>query len=185
MNDIEKEAHGTDGSHITLRIEYDECPVNPRKEWDNAGTIWAWHRRYDLADEYCPDNPWNDEEMREHVGPGGVFLPVYMLDHSGITVSTGRFSCPWDSGQVGWVFMTEAKVKEEGLTKEQAIHLLECEVKTFAQYLEGDVYGYIVEVDGEEVESCWGFYGREYAIQDGMSAFNWFLAEHSRQGVLI
>ena len=32
-----------------------------------------------------------------------VILPLYLYDHSGITISTGPFSCPWDSGQVGWI----------------------------------------------------------------------------------
>ena len=32
---------------------------------------------------------------------GFVFLPLYLFDHSGITMNTSGFSCPWDSGQVG------------------------------------------------------------------------------------
>ena len=37
---------------------------------------------------------------------GFVFLPLYLFDHSGITMNTSGFSCPWDSGQVGWIFCT-------------------------------------------------------------------------------
>jgi len=33
-----------------------------------------------------------------------VILPLYLYDHGGITMSTGAFSCPWDSGQVGWIY---------------------------------------------------------------------------------
>ena len=31
---------------------------------------------------------------------GMVILPLYLYDHSGITMNTCGFSCPWDSGQV-------------------------------------------------------------------------------------
>lgn len=33
-----------------------------------------------------------------------VILPLYLYDHSGITISTEPFSCPWDSWQVGWIY---------------------------------------------------------------------------------
>ena len=50
------------------------------------------------------------------------------------------------------------------------------EVEAFDQYLRGDVYGVIVqrvkrdedgdEVDTEELDSCWGFYGLDYAREE-------------------
>ncbi len=33
-----------------------------------------------------------------------VILPLYLYDHGGITMRTNPFSCPWDSGQVGWIY---------------------------------------------------------------------------------
>ena len=30
-----------------------------------------------------------------------VILPLYLHDHSGLTMNTSGFHCPWDSGQVG------------------------------------------------------------------------------------
>ena len=38
------------------------------------------------------------------------------------------------------------------------------------QWAEGDVYGYVVEVSGEDVDSCWGFYGQSYAIESAREA---------------
>lgn len=29
-------------------------------------------------------------------------LPVYCYEHSGMTIKTGPFGDPWDSGQAGW-----------------------------------------------------------------------------------
>ena len=42
-----------------------------------------------------------------------VILPLYLYDHSGITMSTSVFSCPWDSGQVGWIYAEKKKLIEE------------------------------------------------------------------------
>ena len=42
-----------------------------------------------------------------------VILPLYLYDHSGITMSTGPFSCPWDSGQVGWIYASKKTFIDE------------------------------------------------------------------------
>ena len=41
-----------------------------------------------------------------------VILPLYLYDHSGITISTRPFSCPWDSGQVGWIYASKDTFRE-------------------------------------------------------------------------
>ena len=45
--------------------------------------------------------------------PDCVLLPLYLYDHSGITMNTGGFSCPWDSGQVGWIFADGNAIRRE------------------------------------------------------------------------
>jgi len=36
------------------------------------------------------------------------------------------------------------------------------------QYLTGDVWGYVIEdSEGNEHESCWGFYGQSYCKAEG------------------
>lgn len=84
-------------------------------------------------------------------------------------MSTKPFSCPWDSGQVGWIHVSLSKVREEygvkRVTKkirEQAISMLEQEVEEYSQYLSGEIYGYVIEdKTGRLVDSCWGFYGSD------------------------
>ena len=86
-----------------VRIVEDECPLNPRKDWDNLGHMICWHSRYDLGDEHN----YSVEEFREQLlqwdkNREVEYLPLYIYDHSGITMSTVGFSDTWDSGQVGW-----------------------------------------------------------------------------------
>ena len=107
-----------------------------------------------------------------------VILPLYLYDHSGITIRTTVFSCPWDSGQVGFIFATRKQAKEyygvKKITKKSLVRLkagLEASVREYDQFLTGDVWGYrIIDVDedGEETDehdSCWGFYGHDYCVE--------------------
>jgi len=102
---------------------------------------------------------------------------LYLYDHSGITMNTTGFSCPWDSGKVGWIFITKEKARKEfswvRITKKRLEKIegyLKGEVETYDQYLTGDVYGYrITDTDTEEeVDSCWGFYGEEYCMEEAV-----------------
>lgn len=142
----------------------------------------------ELAMEVCPGiedlmNYWNDgsgwerfqsEEKSDAMIAKAVdavlekyyvILPLYLYDHSGITMSTSSFPCPWDSGMVGIIFATWKKLKKEfgeDCTLERAKGTLEGEVKFYDHYLCGDVYGFVIEdPEGEEIDdgSCWGFYG--------------------------
>ena len=107
-----------------------------------------------------------------------VILPLYLYDHSGITVSTAPFGCPWDSGQVGYVYASLDDIRKEFSCKRvtakhraQAEKTLRQEVKTYDQYLTGDVYGYVVaDENGDESDSCWGFFGLDYARDEATAA---------------
>ena len=180
-----------------LRIERDEWPENPRND-DNLGVIAYKHSRYKVGDvkisdpiDYLldlygiPDKQvnydnetlqWLQDEAEKY---GYVLLPVYMYDHSGITISTSPFSCRWDSGQVGFIYTNLERVRDitghkwqkwSEKRREKAREWLRGEIKTFDQYLRGDVYGFIIEEDGEEIDSCWGFYGEDPRT-NGMSDY--------------
>ena len=101
----------------------------------------------------------SDEEVIGLAEKDYYILPLFLYDHSGITMSTGCFSCPWDSGQVGWIYISIEKAAQEGWkTPEQAYKAMESEVEEYDHYLTGQCYGYVVEdADGEEIDSCWGF----------------------------
>jgi len=165
-----------DVGNLTVRIEYDEDRESPR-EWDNLGTMVCWHRNYNLGDgvrngkrtqEYGSPEDFNPDEHT-------ICLPLYLYDHSGITMRTGPFSCPWDSGQVGWIYIDRAKILHEYGRKKLSKALiarvtgyLEQEVKTYDEYLTGQVYGFVVEdSNGEHLNSCWGFYGLDYCKSEG------------------
>lgn len=88
-----------------------------------------------------------------------TILPLYLYDHSGISMSTGSFvgraqHAEWDSGQVGWIY---GKSAIEDIEK-----ILKSEVEVYSNYLEGNVYGYELYDGDELIDSCYGFYGMNY-----------------------
>jgi hypothetical protein len=99
-----------------------------------------------------------------------IILPLFLYDHSGITISTCSFADPWDSGQVGFIYVSLATVRKEynaravtAAVRAKAVACMQHEVETYADFLEGNAYGYTVEdADGVELDSCWGFYGFDY-----------------------
>lgn len=148
----------------TVTIYFDPYPVNPRTDYDHLGTIAHWHRRYDFGEQISPDETGVDSidglaDWAKAERGATVVLPVYLYDHSGQTISTSPFSCPWDSGQVGIIFDTPEGREKIGTPPELIAEALEAEVREYDLYLTGQVYGYEVERDGEFVDSCWGFLG--------------------------
>jgi len=166
-----------------LEIYHDEDAESPRV-WDNMGMMVCFHRRYNLGDSktdhgYDMDvyNSW--EHLKGAIvrdNPDCVILPLYLYDHSGITISTAPFNCPWDSGQVGFIFLEREKIDKyfKG-NDEKAKDGLMSEVKLYDMYLRGNTYGFVVRDTecehcggpGKELDSCWGFYGSSF-VENGM-----------------
>jgi len=168
-----------------LVIDYDTWADDPRN-WDNISKMICFHRRYDLGDKHSYSHSdydsWDEMERviikNEDVA---IILPLYLYDHSGISISTSPFSCPWDSGQVGFVCVSKDVVRNEygvkRITKdvrEKANQILLAEIDTYNKFIEGEVYGFQILSEDDDVEdSCWGFYGSDIennGILDNLSS---------------
>lgn len=174
-------------TRFELEVEHDEDPMNPRTDWDNFTTMICFHNRYNVGDkhEYKSSNFDSWDEMEQQILLDYKVLlikPLYMYDHSGITIKTSSFDCRWDSGQIGFVFIDEKQWKslygEVEVTDEKLDSILESEVKVYDEYLTGNVYKYtIYEVNicdlGHEhksiVESCGSYYDEDDCRNEGLS----------------
>lgn len=176
---------------IELKILRDEDPINPRTEYDHLGIMMCFHKKYNLGDkEHAGLHPsdfggWDEMEKELYKRGAVVVLPLYLYDHSGLTMSVEAFHDPFDSGQVGFIYaMRDAVLKEYGLKRNitkkvlgRVTDRLKAEVKEYDQYLRGDVWGYVVENNGEHLDSCWGFYGEEHAREEGEHALHYHQEE--------
>lgn len=194
----------TDGRKLRLVIEQEQSPEDPRS-WDNLGTMLCRNRWYQLGDcntnketelqlaEICREYGKSDEEIDEMTFAEEVQfilnqdnicgLPLWLYDHSGISISTRR-QCSWDSSFVGLIFvekdlyLAQMCLKDEEGWKAKAKETLEGEIKTYSDFLEGNVYQWTlyeptvvirqsmdgkelsreIDEEGETVDSMGGFY---------------------------
>ena len=181
--------------NLRLTISYDTDAINPREDDDGMGSrMVCMHRKYNMPNEeninFNDFYSWNEieEQIRKDYDIA-VLLKVFIYDHSGVSLSTAK-TCQFDSGQVGFIFITKPMVRQlrncKYVTKkilEQEEQFLINQIEIYGKYMNGDVYGFqleeaeIVQVtktysNGDEVvqkekeyneiDSCWGF----YSIQD-------------------
>lgn len=170
-----------------LRIVRDECEESPR-EWDNLGKIVCWHRRYLMPQEGPRkfDTPEDFSVFLKEINCQALILPIFMYDHSGVSISTSNqypFDDYWDAGQIGYIYVTYEAIRKEydvkrisKKTLQKAKAVLMGEVETYDQFLRGDVYGFVLVQlqecnQGAEhenrIDSCYGFYGDD-ATKNGM-----------------
>jgi hypothetical protein len=164
--------------HLQAEIHYDQDPYTP----ELACTItYNTRSRYTLGTVTADSE--RDEAIARSIRSGEyIGLPVFAYVHGGVAIQaaqTNPFHCQWDSGRSGWAYMTKAEVREafgvKRITKsikEQALALMRAEVENFSQYLNGEVYGFIIRDTNtdEALDSCWGYYGLQYVEDEARSA---------------
>lgn len=182
---------------LRVELHYDETPVNPRdpRYADNAGTMVFFHGRYDLVNEsgYRKEdyNSWG--ELQQAIledNPGAIVLPVWMYEHGSVALKVGSFqgSLPqghaeFDSGQIGFIYISRETIKHEWGdgpdADEKAEAYLRGEVAEYGAYLEGDVFGWVLKDENDDVvDSCWGYVGdRDYAWGEAVGAAEYIKAE--------
>jgi len=136
-------------------IFYDGEAESPRRMYDNLGVMMCIHRRYRLGDEQLSEGDfesWDDVRVSlVKVFGAKVFLPLYLYEHSGITMNTIGFPCGWDSGQVGFIY---AKPEEsKNYSYEKIVEILKSEVEEYSNYLKGEVYAYRI-LNKKECPHC-------------------------------
>ena len=166
--------------NATIKITPDYNTEDPRTAWDNAGKMVCQHSDYSLGDNDAIETLKSDIEdfksdveiydyhdlgdlydIAVEIGLFAVVLPLYLYDHSGLSISTSRQST-WDSSCIGFIYMTDADLQKEGIDKEAAERLLLSEIDIYDMYLRGDVYHFMIEDEfGDEIDSCGGFYGTD------------------------
>lgn len=197
----------------------DDPALNPIDDYDMLGKQVYWHRRMNLGhcwketNKYSPME-WLEREINDDVYElwqenhsrrleyqdylmelfikKNLVIPVSAYEHGEITISASGRRAGWDSfdsGQLGFVYVSHEDIKKEfnvkRLTKkvlERAEKILRGEVETYDDYLTGQVYGFIIEDENdEELESCWGFLGDyKYCLSEAKSVAD-FLAEKKEE----
>ena len=124
---------------FVFRVIADPDPVDLRAD-DPVTRIVTWTRRLVVGDEHDFEDP---DAFLASVQPDDIVLPLYVHDHSGISLALGPFNDRWDSGQAGYVLVTSEKLRAIGVDPadtERVGEIVAGEVGEQQRYLNGECY---------------------------------------------
>jgi len=155
------------------------CPPSGGTRYES---VRDW--REDKASNHVPFDVdgLSDATLWKIVNRYYLVLELGLLDHSGLHMWVGggahwSDSAGWDSGSIGFIYVSHEDIRENWSVKsvrhkvkrhgggrikaiDYARNVLKSEVDTYDDFLTGSVYGYVIETpEGEEIGSCWGFFG--------------------------
>ncbi|OII68301.1 hypothetical protein [Streptomyces sp. CC77] len=172
-------ATSTDG-RFRVRLVHDECATNPREDFDHLAHVITidTHLGY-----YAPVDKdggplaeaWDRVSWNRWQGVE-IFTRWARIFHNAIVIESRP-----ERGPVSLWYLLREDAEDLGMLPEA---YLDAERAEYEAWAEGDVYGYIVEeaVDWlradadeamttwEEVDSCWGHYGYDWAADAARAA---------------
>ncbi|MFE7479994.1 hypothetical protein [Streptomyces sp. NPDC057552] len=167
---------------LRVRLVHDACAPNPRQDFDHLAhviTIDTHLGQYAPVDQDGGPLEWAWDRLKWNLW-GGVdtFTRYVSIMHGGIVLE----SSPERGPRSLWYLLRE-DAEDLGMLAEA---YLDAERAEYEAWADGEVYGYIVEqivdwvrADGqddamttwEEIDSCWGHYGYEWATAEAKRAF--------------
>ena len=167
---------------VQVLLDSDGGCENPRK-W--ADMFWTWVTTQgagysDLKNDTPEDYEDEDGRLDKQFLKENIVIPLYLYRHSGDAISLGReypFDCQFDSGCMGFAYVSRAKVlKEYGWKvitqkrREKLVGYLQGEVDEMNAWLAGETYGVqVIDMQTEWEDSSWGYIGHDYlksAVRD-------------------
>ena len=176
------------GHKYKAEVLRDYCAENPRDEGFNIAVFACWHKKYRLGDflrivDDGYESFWNGlvedtfeeimeempvEKCQEVLKDYYVWMPLWLYDHSGLTIRASEknpFSDTWDSMFVGWAVVSKDDMLKYGVDedrwRDEAYKTIKEEVEDYDAYLRGDVFTYEVYSDESQyvIDAGWKCYG--------------------------
>lgn len=165
-----------------IEIIHDEYPDSPNN-WRNDDAFIVYdHRDFSVERKFfSPDSIFEKIKETGNLFYEGYFVfPLYAYIHSGVSLSINRNNYPfndrWDVSYRGFVLVRQQKGWSYHRSK--ALKSAESVVEEWNTYLSGEVYGYkIFDQSQNELDSCWGYYGLKYCIEEAKSIVDYYAAK--------
>ena len=152
---------------FTLTVFEDDIE-DPREYYKdtNMSKMICFHRRYQLGDKHNFKTPSEfNEWYNKNKDKVACIMPLYLLDHSGLAISIHDFKDPWDSGQVGYVYILKETLKEHGMADDIGSYdvcrtMIETEVDEYDNWLRGipQYYAFNITDQNDEPIECMGVF---------------------------
>jgi len=165
----------------------DENCNNPFDDMDGMGNFSCWNNSREEESKYCELLGF-DIDTHERVGkPHNLAVEIDKYEHSGISYSVRGegMNCRWDTSK-GWaVWFPDKCALEDIMTRKtkkaqrnRAVVMARQACELFNQWANGDVWYYNIEdTDGENLDSCGGFYGMEAVKEEVNSQIDYLVKE--------
>jgi len=181
-----------EGFEARYLVHDDELTRGPDENGDNGLFLVHYHKDFEIRRDKIitqndaknwyrrtfEDYAYEDESGKEVI-PSNIpqavdyfIYPVTAYIHSGVALYLGNTTHPfdsqgWDTSHVGLVLASKKEFKDEDEAEKAAKGL----IKTWNCYLSGDIWGCVRETydkkkEQVDQESCWGYYGYEYALEE-------------------
>ena len=159
-----------------IKIEIDDYPLNPRKDWDHGTTIYSRSKSIENETDYLFSfDPSDFSESKKFfmfdTEPIYAILPLYFVENG---YGYCQLSTEHDFGQIGWIYITQADFKQMFFSTEEdfkAYHpdktigeycreQLKYHAQLYEDYLNRKCYMYTIsDPNGEEwADGCIGGY---------------------------
>lgn len=144
--ELKKEGHNynndrfTDKIYVSVDYDLEQWEYEPLDYVDFA----LFHKKYKFINTvpFTPDRFESWEEMERYIikeyNPIAI-LPVSITNHGGIFMHKGKVS-GWDSGQIGYMFISRDTANRENLNEQQAKEILDETFDEYASYVQGETY---------------------------------------------
>jgi len=166
--------HSEEYKGLTIALHPDsdvECPIEDQTEESDV-ILAIWQRNSRIADF----NPFRDpqEALRHAIANGYEVLKIRGYIHSGVAYTCDPlaafrypFNCPWDSGFAGFALVKRSAFPErKKADKGRRQKVAESYLQTLSAWANGECYWFaILNEEGEQVDSCGGFIGEEFALE--------------------
>ena len=162
-----------------LDIQYDEGCESPRS-WSNLGyfiTVDSRHNspdKHEQLEQFVKDTGEEATSQEEHIRMIKedyewenseekiiAIYPIVKYEHGGVAYSLGT-SHGFDYSNNGFYIVTTESQKETGVLEKDFEKCIKQELKSYNQYVNGEMLMFILyDKNGEVVDSCGGFYDIE------------------------
>lgn len=172
-----------------IEIIHDEDPMDPRTDWDPLTEFHVKNSRHYLGENQHETSEEIDDVVEQAEKAGDMVFELFAYIHGGTALSLGSFHdkalpqghAHFDSGQCGVVIVRRkvilenfGKKKWTKRLRQKAYEIAESDVKTFTQYLNGEIYGF--DIDDHE-ESCGGYYSVEDAMAEAKDIVDYMVKQ--------
>ena len=198
MGAAKKKNYDNDGlpmanrGRFEVRVRYDDSPENPLTEWENDKSffLYTYSGGWNIRKTGYGDNEDNIPfEVARHAADSSG-KELYELIRDEMPYSSHHEAREWYRLLKGYTIIGSNDyrlhgsavlgVKNENLIKDGITctpeEYLKSILETFLQWCNGDVYGFqVLTPAGDVLESCWGFYGEDECLDEGLSILDWEL----------